>query len=360
MKKLFLITLGALLVVGFGNFGICANPDNNVDWKKMPKIEWKCQAAYPAGQTVIHRGTIMRGGMTTLRATFKTVSERTGGRFNITVYEPGVLSGPQGFYGAIKSGTLEMLYAFPWYLSNQIPLCNFDAGIFFLTKSPRPYIPIIFQTGEWLEVVRAAYAEHNIRYLIPLAWGGHYFQTNFPIHSIDDFKGKIFRGYGPLGEMIKMFGGKNAFVTVPEAYTALQRKTIDGWSYAASAAARTGYMEVIDYISVPSYMNPNMSFLIANMDAWNKLPKIYQDILNCELMHVSKDCFTFISDTWDDWGLNVGAPKYNVKRVELPEEEYNKMRDIQLPVWEKLAAKDKYSARIFELVKKAAAEYYEK
>ena len=52
--------------------------------------------------------------------------------------------------------------------------------------------------------------------------------------------------------------------------------------------------------------------------------------------------------------MNVAAPKYGVKVINLSKEEHEKMKNIQLPLWEKYAAGDKYCAKLLEIVKKAA------
>jgi len=69
-------------------------------------------------------------------------------------------------------------------------------------------------------------------------------------------------------------------VTAPEAYTALERGTIDtfGFPYAYTFGAYKLY-EVSKYVTEGVAMGGFMCWEGVSLDAWNKLPKKYQDML---------------------------------------------------------------------------------
>jgi len=345
MKKLFLITLVFLVAGTFVPFAESA--------EKMPKINWRVQSAFPPGGKIDYKGThFMGSGMGTFAPVFERVAERTNGKFKIKIYEPGVLYSPKGYYDAVSSGAVEMIYGYGWYYSGHILAGMMDPGIFFMTSSGKQFIPIMFES-DWLKVVREAYAKHNIYYLASSAWGGKCFLTNFPVHSMADFKGKLMRGSGPEAAMLKLFGAKVTFVAPAEIYTALQRGTIDGVAYSLSVSAMKKWMEVYKYATWPPFFDPNITNFVANLDAWKALPKVYQDILTEEMMKTSRWTFEVANDLLDEWAVKVAAPKYGVNVTELSKEAQDEMRAIQLPIWEKYAAKDKYCAQLLDIVKKA-------
>ena len=147
MKKTFTLILATLLVASFCPLSTVAFADDLP--KDLPRVTWRMQAAFPPGAPVKYGDIEFKGsGIATFGPVFQRVKERTNGKFNIKIYEPGVLYVPKDFYDALNSGAVEMIYSYGWYYGGHIQAGKMDPGIFFMTSSAKQYIPIISDDSE--------------------------------------------------------------------------------------------------------------------------------------------------------------------------------------------------------------------
>jgi len=73
-----------------------------------------------------------------------------------------------------------------------------------------------------------------------------------------------------------------------EVYTAIERGTIDGWTFQFPGVSGFGWHEVTKYwIDHPFYMQDIIT--IMNLDKWNSLPKHLQDLVMEAQMQVERD-----------------------------------------------------------------------
>lgn len=94
-----------------------------------------------------------------------------------------------------------------------------------------------------------------------------------------DFTGLTFRAPpGVLGDLIKAFGGAPVSMPPTDAYTALERGTVDGFMMPYCCIADFGLHEVTKYVIQPGFYSITLQDYI-NLDTWNKLPKHLQDLL---------------------------------------------------------------------------------
>jgi TRAP-type mannitol/chloroaromatic compound transport system substrate-binding protein len=93
-------------------------------------------------------------------------------------------------------------------------------------------------------------------------------------------KGVKMRIAGLTAKALQKHGAVPTMVTAPEAYTAVERGTIDslGFPYAYTFGAYKIY-EVSKYVTEGIAINGFMCFQGVSINAWNKLPKNLQDKL---------------------------------------------------------------------------------
>ncbi|MFV0297963.1 MAG: TRAP transporter substrate-binding protein DctP, partial [Hyphomicrobiaceae bacterium] len=113
----------------------------------------------------------------------------------------------------------------------------------------------------------------NIMYFAPNFLPTYEFMGNRKLAKPEDFKGVKVRISGLSAKALAKFGAVPVVVTAPEAYTALERGTIDsfGFPYAYSFGAYR-LQEVSKYLTNGVALNGFMCFEGVSITAWNKVP----------------------------------------------------------------------------------------
>lgn len=107
-----------------------------------------------------------------------------------------------------------------------------------------------------------------------------------PIQSAD-LKGLNIRVSPMYLQIIKGLGGNPVVIPPTEVYPALERNVVDGFCWPAVGIRDWGWHKQIKYIVEPGfYQVPNP--LVMNLNAWNKLPKKFKDLLTEAAMEAEK------------------------------------------------------------------------
>jgi TRAP-type C4-dicarboxylate transport system substrate-binding protein len=120
----------------------------------------------------------------------------------------------------------------------------------------------------------------GIRYFAPVVLPPFEFMGNKKIATVADMRGIRMRIAGLTAKALQKHGAVPTMVTAPEAYTAVERGTIDmlGFPYAYTFGAYKIY-EVSKYATEGIAINGFMCFQGISIKAWEKLPKNLQDKL---------------------------------------------------------------------------------
>lgn len=93
-----------------------------------------------------------------------------------------------------------------------------------------------------------------------------------PIHSVEDLKGKTMRLPSSIWEpIVKEWGAVPIAIHQEDAYTALERGTLDVLTYASAGYYSNKFHEPAPYISKLPLSNSS-SFLVMNLEKYNSLP----------------------------------------------------------------------------------------
>ena len=113
----------------------------------------------------------------------------------------------------------------------------------------------------------------NVKYFGPTFLPPYEFMGNKRIAAVNDMKGVKMRISGLNAKALQRFGAVPTMVTAPEAYTALERGTIDsfGLPYAYTFGAYKLF-EVSKYVTEGMAMSGLVCFQGVSITAWNKLP----------------------------------------------------------------------------------------
>jgi len=106
--------------------------------------------------------------------------------------------------------------------------------------------------------------------------------ANKPITKVEDFKGLKFRGTGWSTKVINEMGGSGIMMPYQDVYSALERGLIDACEVGTpSGNYDLKFHEVAKYQGFPGIHKLwETAGLMINMDAWNKLPKDLQAIVD--------------------------------------------------------------------------------
>ena len=192
------------------------------------------------------------------------------------------------------------------------------------------------------------YKKLGVYYIAPAVYDEEPIHSKFPIRSIDDMKGKKGRFVGAAGKFMNKLGARVTPMATAEVYSALEKGVIDFADRGGLPANYdVGLYEVAKYIVLPGFHQPvTACYYAANLDAWNKLPKDIQAILECAAREAAADLFQ-LNKTRSMEALKKFKEK-GVEVIYLPEADTMKARKVAMEVWEEYAKKSPFAQKVFD------------
>lgn len=262
------------------------------------------------------------------------VFERSNGHIKIFTQQYAEV-GLRGFENLTmtKNGSYPIIEVVTGYAGGEIPA---------LTLYSAPYV--ITGPKEGVKVLKDT---HNIRQReldkfnaidIPLYKCGPplCLFSNKPVRKLTDLKGLKVRAPGRIiASYVTALGATPVTTASAEAYTALQRGTVDAALTAAYSAISHGFHEVTRYVTL--FDTPVVTFTVVNKESWSTLPKNVQDII-LKAAGEATDRLTTESISEIAATPNKIRAK-GLEYIELPPEEEAKKRGIALNLWDTWAQK---------------------
>ncbi len=323
---------------------------------ELPKVTWKWQLCCPPMspgflETVGLKRTpesIRTAGVVSLaKELARAVSARTKGRFKMKIFAAGELFSVPHAYEALEKGAIDMWYGPPWAFSGRNPFGYVSGSLpYSITTHDQAY-EIMYNTN-FREIARRAYAKNNIYYITGAMGGKDGITSTFPIRSMADLKGKKIRGGGIKGKVLTALGAVDVKIAPGEIYTAMQRGVVDGACMPFFVFGEWGFFEITKYVALPPVFGNWWIDWACNLDAWNRLPKEYQDILQEE------------ADAMWKWILKVLLPhierseqhKWSQKGIQyitLSGKALGEMKNTVYPIWDELATMTPENAEVVKL-----------
>lgn len=233
-----------------------------------PKVEWKLGSwGKPRAITA---------GIELLA---KTVSERTGGKFTITIGY-GTFGGERELLDILNSGGLQATMMCSSYHPEKTPA---------YTALDLPFLPLPDFETQW--AVHDAFHAHPAIQAELNKWNAVIYSANLlpqyefigkgkPPKALADFKGMRVRALGGLGDAMRNLGAVPTSVPPTEVYTALERGTVDAVSFPTTYA----HLSYKSY-EIGNWYTTNMAPgtvacpTLFNRNAWAQLPPQYQKIV---------------------------------------------------------------------------------
>lgn len=259
------------------------------------------------------------------------VKSKSNGEIQIKPYYNGALGNDVQVTSALQGGTIEFT----------VPQTSTLTGMI------KPYeildFPFLFKTSEQAEKVLdgpvgdmllKTLPEHG---LIGLAYweNGFFNATNskHPITKLEDFKGLKFRSVQAkiTQETIKALGANPVPLAVPELYTALETRTIDGQGTPNAVIAALKLDEVQKYLSVTRHSYGAFIPLVSKA-FWDKLSPADQKILKDSAVE-ARSYQRSVARAQSKSALEKMAAK-GMQVNEVSDAEHERMRAAVQPVWQ--------------------------
>jgi len=277
----------------------------------------------------------------------------SGGRLDITPYGGGEIMPVLETWDALSTGTLKIDFGYAPYWLGKLPMSIFASGIPPFTLPNWTDYHVFYYNYGIEDLIRQAYAEHNIYYVAPMPTDDVVTLSRFPINKAADFKGQTLRATGIYAEVLTKAGASCPYFPWGEIYGALEKGTIDGVCCGGclGCLCDAGFHECCQYFLETPVSPSDAWSLQVNLDAWNSLPPDLQKLLY-ESAWYAEDIFT-ASYFWHgyDWERRL-VDEYDYTVTTLPLEDQAIMRGYSMEVLEKYAAEDPvYFAPAFEALK---------
>jgi len=260
--------LGTFLAAATAAAGLAGVPQALAQVVDGPKVDWKLATwgkprAFTAGVELLA----------------KHVSERSGGKFTITIGY-GTFGGEKELLDILSSGALQMSTICSSYHPDKHP------GY---TGLDLPFLPLPDFDTQW--AVHDAFHAHPYIVQELGKWNAMAYSSNLlpqyefigkgnPPKSLADFKGMRVRAIGGIGAAMKNIGAVPTSVPATEVYTSIERGTVDAASFPTTYAHAAYKLHEIGSWYTANLAPGTVSCpTVINRNAWAQLPPQYQKLV---------------------------------------------------------------------------------
>jgi TRAP-type transport system periplasmic protein len=162
--------------------------------------------------------------------------------------------------------------------------------------------------------------------------------TTVPVKSLADFKGMSIRVTPAYKAFVEAMGAAPVATDPGEVFTALERNMVKGYGWPSLGISDFGWDAVTKFVIEPAFYQVDV-MVIANINAWNKLPKNLQDVLNASMQEVEKEAYQHFGKLISEDRENL--KKKGVQEIKLPADEAAKYLETAYEAsWKEVLKKD--------------------
>lgn len=248
----------------------------------FPQVNWQMTTSWPTSLDTLY-GT---AGYLAQR-----VNDMTGGRFNILTFAAGEIVPGLQVLDAVQSGTVQCGHAPSYYYTGKNSAFAFGTSV--------PFGFNVQQQNAWLyhgggiEAMNRIYTDFKIIAFPAGNTGvqmGGWFKRE--VNTVADLQGLKMRIPGLGGKVLNRLGVNTQVLPGGEVYVALERGAIDAAEWVGPYDdEKLGLNDAAQFYYYPGWWEPGptLDFMI-NLDAWNQLPKEYQEILKTAATEANMYC----------------------------------------------------------------------
>ncbi len=237
----------------------------------LPTVNWRLGSSFPSSLETIF------GGATVFA---QRVAALTGNRFNIRVHAGGELFPALQVLDNVQNGTVECGHTVGYYYIGKDPTFAFGSALPF-GLSAQQQNAWLYQGGG-LDRLREFYKTYNIIQFPAGNTGaqmGGWFKRE--VNTLADLQGLKMRIGGTGGPVMTRLGVSTQQIPGGEIYQALETGVIDATEWVGPYDdEKLGFYRVAKFYYYPGWWEPGPTVeLQINLDAWNALPPIYQEVI---------------------------------------------------------------------------------
>ncbi|WP_298012907.1 TRAP transporter substrate-binding protein [uncultured Castellaniella sp.] len=258
------------------------------------------------------------------------VKAKSHGEINIKPYYSGALGNDVQVTSALQGGTIEFTVPQTTTLTGMVKAYEILDFPFLFKNSEQAEKVLDGPVGEKLLETLPAHGLVGLAY-----WENGFFNatnSKHPIAKVEDFEGLKFRSIQAkiTQETIKALGANPVPLAVPELYTALETRTIDGQGTPNAVIAALKLYEVQKYLSITRHSYGAFIPLVSKA-FWDKLTPDQQKILKDSAIEarayqrqVARAQAQSAKETMAKHGMEIN---------EVSDAEHDRMRERVQPVW---------------------------
>ena len=244
-------------------------------------VRWRLASSFPKSLDTIFGGAEVFA---------KSVSDMTGGKFQISTHAGGELMPALGIVDGVQNGTVEAGHTAPYYFFGKDDTFALGCAIPFGLNSRQ--MTAWMYHGNGLKLMREFYASYGI---ISFPGGntgaqmGGWFRKE--IKSLEDVKGLKFRIGGFGGRVMARIGAVPQNIPGGDIYQALEKGTIDAAEWVGPYDdQKLGFNKVAPYYYYPGWWEggPQLDFMIG-LKAYNALSPEYKAVVEAAAAHAHVD-----------------------------------------------------------------------
>lgn len=258
MKKFAAICLAMMLCAVFAASGWCAD---------APAFKWRMQVIHSPGHTDFQQDV----------KTAEKIQKATGGQVKIEVVPNGTIVSSLEAFQACGEGVFEMHSSWPVYARGvEYAFLPCSSGNLQMTAQDR-YV-WMYEYGGW-DILQKAFDKLNLKLIGVQIWGTEVLMANKPFKTLEDMKGRKMRTSDP--RLLAKHGIAGITLPLEEVFTGLATGTVDMAEFGhLKYNEGLGLTDVAKYGIWPDFWNVHfVTTVVANKDAWNKLPENLQMII---------------------------------------------------------------------------------
>jgi len=211
----------------------------------------------------------------------KSVNEKGKGKVQIKY-----LGGPEvipamELINAVKNGSIDMAWLPATYMVSLVP----EANAFELTT----FTPEQERKNGFYDLYNEIFQiKANSVYLGRGTPGLNFnLYTNFPVKTLEDFKGKPIRVTPSYKELVRSLGASPTSIDPGEVYSALERAVVVGYGWPATGIVDWGWDAKTKYIIEPSFYQVDVLALV-NKNKWDSLTADQKKVLTDSTLEMEK------------------------------------------------------------------------
>ncbi|WP_227368080.1 TRAP transporter substrate-binding protein DctP [Halomonas sp. M20] len=278
------------------------------------------------------------------------LSEASDGRIKVNIFRGGELVPNDQMFGALRSGTLQMIYGYGGYWGGQMDTAITESGL------PLAWTDLEEAKELWNErglgeLLANNYEKMGVHYTVPVFGGKFDLLSKEPVESLEEMSERKIRATPSVAAVLEKFGVSTVYIPPQEFYIALSTNAIDGLIYGGPYDYSVLKLNEI----ATDYTNLNMLYpgfvdnVLINKRVWDKIPEDLQNVIT----DVTAEWADYRHQKFVEWN-EAAEEEFTIHS--LPDSDQKRMTEAAQSVWDAEAEKSDTAAEAIEMIRQMAKD----